>query len=156
MSSNPHKNIQNCDLLSNLYCLSLLRIKPWYLIFEKKKKNRNRPVHIRSSPLPASQRAEVDAVLQADLSPDCPDILLTVHFTSSLTSQHRVSRRYSLNQVRPYSVQQSRCVMKTWQLWWLTMAPACARLDLLEMTLPELSSPPSSVAPDTRRVSWPD
>merc|ERR1712048_627463 len=36
----------------------------------------------------------------------------------------------------------SRCVTKTLLLSLLTMAPACARLDLLEMTLPELSSPP--------------
>merc|ERR1712013_346967 len=35
-----------------------------------------------------------------------------------------------------------RCVTKTLLLLSLTMAPAYARLDLLEMTLPELSSPP--------------
>merc|ERR1712013_298974 len=35
-----------------------------------------------------------------------------------------------------------RCVTKTLLLLLLTMAPACARLDLLEMMLPELSSPP--------------
>merc|ERR1712102_54592 len=47
----------------------------------------------------------------------------------------------------------SRCVTKTLLLWLLTMAPACARLDLLEMTLPELSSPPLLDVPATR-VSW--
>ena len=44
----------------------------------------------------------------------------------------------------------SRCVTKTLLLWLLTMAPACARLDLLEMTLPELSSPPLLDVPATR------
>merc|ERR1711973_130343 len=39
-------------------------------------------------------------------------------------------------------IYQIRCVTKTLLLLSLTMAPACARLDLLEMTLPELSSPP--------------
>merc|ERR1712115_160115 len=48
---------------------------------------------------------------------------------------------------------ESRCVTKTLLLWLLTMAPACARLDLLEMTLPELSSPPLLDVPATR-VSW--
>merc|ERR1712110_157016 len=38
----------------------------------------------------------------------------------------------------------SRCVTRTLLPWLLTMAPACARLDSLEMTLPELSSPPLS------------
>merc|ERR1711893_113771 len=47
----------------------------------------------------------------------------------------------------------SRCVTKTLLLWLLTMAPACARLDLLEITLPELSSPPLLDVPATR-VSW--
>merc|ERR1711936_650240 len=47
----------------------------------------------------------------------------------------------------------SRCVTKTLLLSLLTMAPACARLDLLEMTLPELSSPPLLDVPATR-VSW--
>merc|ERR1712228_945067 len=46
-----------------------------------------------------------------------------------------------------------RCVTKTLLLSLLTMAPACARLDLLEMTLPELSSPPLLDVPATR-VSW--
>merc|ERR1712018_674911 len=46
-----------------------------------------------------------------------------------------------------------RCVTKTLLLLLLTMAPACARLDLLEMTLPELSSPPLLDVPATR-VSW--
>merc|ERR1711973_1176 len=43
-----------------------------------------------------------------------------------------------------------RCVTRTLPLLLLTMAPACARLDSPEMTLPEPSSPPSSVAPATR------
>merc|ERR1711983_581112 len=47
----------------------------------------------------------------------------------------------------------SRCVTKTLLLWLLTMAPACARLDLLEMTLPKLSSPPLLDVPATRE-SW--
>merc|ERR1712111_277995 len=47
----------------------------------------------------------------------------------------------------------SRCVTKTLLLWLLTMAPACARLDLLEMTLPELSSHPLLDVPATRE-SW--
>merc|ERR1712115_705452 len=47
----------------------------------------------------------------------------------------------------------SRCVTKTLLLSLLTMAPACARLDLLEMTLPELSSPPLLDVPATRE-SW--
>merc|ERR1711885_26031 len=47
----------------------------------------------------------------------------------------------------------SRCVTRTLLLWLLTMAPACARLDLLEMTLPELSSPPLLDVPATRE-SW--
>merc|ERR1712243_45203 len=47
----------------------------------------------------------------------------------------------------------SRCVTKTLLLSLLTMAPACARLDSPEMTLPELSSHPSLEDQDTR-VSW--
>merc|ERR1712105_20939 len=47
----------------------------------------------------------------------------------------------------------SRCVTRTLLPWLLTMAPACARLDSLEMTLPELSSPPLSAVPATRE-SW--
>merc|ERR1712018_604052 len=47
----------------------------------------------------------------------------------------------------------SRCVTKTLLLLLLTMAPACARLDLLEMTLPELSSPQLLDVPVTRE-SW--
>merc|ERR1711936_934102 len=47
----------------------------------------------------------------------------------------------------------SRCVTRTLLLLLLTMAPACARLDSPEMTLPELSSPPSWAAPATRE-SW--
>merc|ERR1712110_105055 len=46
-----------------------------------------------------------------------------------------------------------RCVTRTLLLLLLTMAPACARLDSPEMTLPELSSPPSWAAPATRE-SW--
>merc|ERR1711884_163976 len=42
------------------------------------------------------------------------------------------------------------CVTRTLLLLLLTMAPACARLDSPEMTLPELSSPPSWAAPATR------
>merc|ERR1712080_236042 len=45
------------------------------------------------------------------------------------------------------------CVTKTLPLWSLTMAPAWSRLASLEMTLPALSSPPSSDVPATR-VSW--
>merc|ERR1712061_527476 len=48
---------------------------------------------------------------------------------------------------------QARCVTKTLLSWLLTMAPACARLASPEMTLLELSSPPSSAAPATRE-SW--
>merc|ERR1712098_403492 len=47
----------------------------------------------------------------------------------------------------------SRCVTKTLLLLLLTMAPACAKLDSLEMTLPELSSHPLLEDQDTR-VSW--
>merc|ERR1712042_373566 len=46
-----------------------------------------------------------------------------------------------------------RCVTKTLLLLLLIMAPACARLDLLEMTLPELSSPQLLDVPVTRE-SW--
>merc|ERR1712002_405582 len=46
-----------------------------------------------------------------------------------------------------------RCVTRTQLLWLSTMAPACARLALPVMTLPELSSHPSLVAQGTR-VSW--
>merc|ERR1711936_531259 len=46
-----------------------------------------------------------------------------------------------------------RCVTRTLLPLLLTMAPACARLDSPEMTLPELSSPPSWAAPATRE-SW--
>merc|ERR1712038_423806 len=46
-----------------------------------------------------------------------------------------------------------RCVTRTLLLLLLTMAPACARLDSPEMTLPELSSPPLLDAPATRE-SW--
>merc|ERR1711930_39422 len=45
------------------------------------------------------------------------------------------------------------CVTRTLLLLLLTMAPACARLDSPEMTLPELSSPPLLDAPATRE-SW--
>merc|ERR1711915_95769 len=44
----------------------------------------------------------------------------------------------------------SRCVTKTLLPLLLTMAPACAKLDLLEMTLPELSSPPLLDVPVTK------
>merc|ERR1739848_688380 len=49
-----------------------------------------------------------------------------------------------------------RCVTKTLLLLLLTMAPACARLDLLEMTLPELSSLPLLDVLATRvlRLVW--
>merc|ERR1711887_352880 len=46
-----------------------------------------------------------------------------------------------------------RCVTKTLLLLLLTMAPACARLDLQEMTLLVLSSPPLLDVPATR-VRW--
>merc|ERR1712168_1180746 len=46
-----------------------------------------------------------------------------------------------------------RCVTRTLLLLLLTMAPACARLDSPEMTLPEPSSPPLLEDQDTR-VSW--
>merc|ERR1712098_273896 len=46
-----------------------------------------------------------------------------------------------------------RCVTKTLLPLLLTMAPACAKLDLLEMTLPELSSPPLLAVLATR-VGW--
>merc|ERR1711982_253135 len=47
-------------------------------------------------------------------------------------------------------IHQPRCVTKTLLLSLLTMAPACARLDLPEMTLPELSSPLLLDVPVTR------
>merc|ERR1712130_642893 len=47
----------------------------------------------------------------------------------------------------------SRCVTKTLLLLLSTMAPACARLDSPEMTLPELSSHPLLEDQDTR-VPW--
>merc|ERR1712107_771021 len=47
----------------------------------------------------------------------------------------------------------SRCVTRIWPLLLLTTAPACARPDSPETTLPEPSSPPSSAVPATR-VSW--
>merc|ERR1712002_1404039 len=46
-----------------------------------------------------------------------------------------------------------RCVTKTLLLLLLTMVLACARLDLQEMTLPVLSSPPLLAVPATR-VRW--
>merc|ERR1712145_8036 len=49
--------------------------------------------------------------------------------------------------------QYSRCVTKTLLLLLLTMALACAKLVSLEMTLPELSSPPLLAVPATR-VLW--
>merc|ERR1711992_484983 len=52
-----------------------------------------------------------------------------------------------------HSTRITRCVTKTLLLLSLTMAPACARLDLLEMTLPELSSPPLLDVLATR-VRW--
>merc|ERR1711892_437632 len=52
-----------------------------------------------------------------------------------------VCSRYLVDIIHP------RCVTKTLLLLSVTMAPACARLDLLEMTLPELSSPPLLDAP---------
>merc|ERR1711953_372655 len=48
---------------------------------------------------------------------------------------------------------QSKCVMTKLPLLLWTMAPACARLDLPEMTLPELSSLPLLGDPATRE-SW--
>merc|ERR1712200_372612 len=60
------------------------------------------------------------------------------------------TRRCALDYSRIYQI---RCVTKTLLLLLLTMDPACARLDLLEMTLPELSSPPLLAVPATR-VSW--
>merc|ERR1712136_682491 len=47
----------------------------------------------------------------------------------------------------------ARCVTKALPLLSLTMAPACAKLDLLVMTLPELYSHPLLDAHVTR-VSW--
>merc|ERR1712038_41970 len=46
----------------------------------------------------------------------------------------------------------SSCVTKTWPLWLLTMAPACAKLDSLEMTLQELSSHPLFEAQSKRGI----
>merc|ERR1712061_655258 len=65
------------------------------------------------------------------------------------------SSQYSVLRIRSTQGQshKSRCVTKTLLPSLLTMAPACARLASPEMTLPELSSPPSSAAPATRE-SW--
>merc|ERR1712117_443042 len=52
-----------------------------------------------------------------------------------------------------YSNQQSKCVTTKLPLLLLTTAPACARLDSPEMTLPEPCSPPLLGDPGTR-VSW--
>merc|ERR1712156_970902 len=55
----------------------------------------------------------------------------------------------------PYSDTETKakCVTTKLLLLLLTTAPACARLDSPEMTLPELSSPPLWADPDTRE-SW--
>ena len=47
---------------------------------------------------------------------------------------------------------QAPCVTTMLLRWWWTMAPVCARPGSPAMTLPELSSHPSSVAPVTRQV----
>merc|ERR1712211_197465 len=58
------------------------------------------------------------------------------------------SSQVSVLRLRQYKVfTKSRCVTKTLLLLLLTMAPACARLDSPEMTLPELSSHPLLVVP---------
>merc|ERR1711936_617769 len=54
------------------------------------------------------------------------------------------------DQIVKGSICKPKCVTKTLLLLSLTMAPACARLDLLEMTLPVLSSPPLLDVPATR------
>merc|ERR1712072_298511 len=53
----------------------------------------------------------------------------------------------------PYSSKKSKCVTRTLPLWSVTMAPACARLALLETTPPGPFSHPSLDVPATR-VSW--
>merc|ERR1712061_514682 len=65
------------------------------------------------------------------------------------------SSQYSVLRIRSTQGQshKSRCVTKTLLPSLLTMAPACARLASPEMTLPELSSPPSSAVP-TWGESW--
>merc|ERR1712026_389290 len=65
--------------------------------------------------------------------------------SSKLTGQHLL--------LPYYQYIQPKCVTTKLLLLLLTMAPACARLDSPEMTLPELSSPPLLAAPATR-VSW--
>merc|ERR1711872_655833 len=65
--------------------------------------------------------------------------------SSKLTGQHLL--------LPYYQYIQPKCVTTKLPLLLLTMAPACARLDSPEMTLPELSSHPLLEDQDTR-VSW--
>merc|ERR1712038_1894421 len=71
----------------------------------------------------------------------------------SLAGRHTVNTVEVSHLELPKLIKTSRCVTRMLLLSLLTTDPECARLDSPEMTLPELSSPPSLVAPVTR-VSW--